>query len=69
MEYITLDETDQRVINAAIDVVVQNYREGRHSVGAAVLCTSGIIYAGANIESCGYGPCAEPIAIGTDQQR
>jgi cytidine deaminase len=65
MEYFPLDETDQSVINAAIDVVVQNYREGRHSVGAAVLCTSGNIYAGVNVESCGYGPCAEPIAIGT----
>lgn len=65
MEYFTLNETDERVIEAAIDVVVRNYREGRHSVGAAVLCASGSIHAGVNIETCGYGPCAEPIAIGT----
>lgn len=65
MQYFPLDETDQRVIDAAIDVVVRNRREGRHSVGAAVLCASGKIYAGVNIDTCGYGPCAEPIAIGT----
>jgi cytidine deaminase len=25
---------------------------------------SGRIYTGVNVESCGYGPCAEPVAIG-----
>ena len=64
MEYFALDERDETVIKAAIDVVVRNYREGRHSVGAAVLCASGNIHVGVNVESCGYGPCAEPIAIG-----
>ena len=65
MNYVALDAGDHHVIKAAVEVVVRNYREGRHSVGSAVLGASGRIYAGVNIESCGYGPCAEPIAIGT----
>jgi cytidine deaminase len=34
------------------------------TIGAAVLCASGACYLGVNIEACGYGPCAEPVAIG-----
>jgi cytidine deaminase len=64
MEYFQLNETDEQVIKEAVGVIERNYCEGRHSVGAAVLCASGNIYAGVNIESCGYGPCAEPITIG-----
>ncbi|HEC94039.1 MAG TPA: cytidine deaminase [Candidatus Kaiserbacteria bacterium] len=30
-----------------------------------LLCASGKIYTGVNVDSCGYGPCAEPITIGT----
>jgi cytidine deaminase len=29
-----------------------------------MLAGSGRVYTGVNIEACGYGPCAEPIAIG-----
>jgi cytidine deaminase len=64
MKHFALDPNDERAIKTAIDVIERNYHEGRHDVGAAVLCASGNIYAGVNIESCGYGPCAEPIAIG-----
>ncbi len=28
----------------------------------AVLAGSGRVYTGVNVEACGYGPCAEPIA-------
>jgi len=55
---------DKKLIDEAIAVIKRNYAEPRHTVGAAVLCASGKIYTGVNIESCGYGPCAEPIAIG-----
>jgi len=55
---------DDELIAAARDVLRRNYHKERHSVGAAVLCGSGRIYAGINVEACGYGPCAEPIAIG-----
>jgi cytidine deaminase len=55
---------DKALIAAASEVLARCYRAGRHTVGAAVLCPSGKIYVGVNVEACGYGPCAEPIAIG-----
>ena len=67
-----IDDRDRELIKAASAAVERNYVAHRHSVGAAVLCSSGRIYAGVNVESCGYGPCAEPIAIGraiTDGER
>jgi cytidine deaminase len=64
MQYIDIDVDDKKLIEEAIAVIKRNYAEPRHTVGAAVLCASGKIYTGVNIESCGYGPCAEPIAIG-----
>jgi cytidine deaminase len=64
VKYEEIDSQDQELIEAATDVIRRNYRKGRHSVGAAVLGASGRIYTGVNVESCGYGPCAEPVAIG-----
>jgi cytidine deaminase len=64
MNYIEIDEKDKELIKAAKEVLQKNYTEPQHTVGAAVLCSSGKIYVGIDIESCGYGPCAEPIAIG-----
>ena len=64
MTYPSIDEKDQELINAAVAVIRRNYRDERHTVGAAVKCSSGRIYVGVNIDSCGYGPCAEPIALG-----
>ena len=65
MKHQQIDSTDQKLIEAAKEVIQKNYHPNRHCVGAAVLCASGKIYTGINIEACGYGPCAEPIAIGT----
>ena len=65
MKYLDIDATDQKLIDEAISVISKNYSEPRHTVGAAVLCSSGRVYTGVNVESCGYGPCAEPIAIGS----
>jgi cytidine deaminase len=64
MAFEPLDEQDHQLIAAAVDVLHRNYRPGRHTVGAAMLAGSGRVYTGVNIEACGYGPCAEPIAIG-----
>jgi len=64
MVFVQLDAEDRRLIEAAADVLERNYHPVRHTVGAAVLCSSGRIYTGINVEACGYGPCAEPIAIG-----
>jgi len=64
MQYVDIDADDQKLIDEATAIIKKNYAEPRHTVGAAVLCSSGNVYTGVNIESCGYGPCAEPIAIG-----
>ncbi len=64
MELVDIDATDVKLIEAAVDVIRRNYRADRHSVGAAVLCSSGKTYAGVNLDSCGYGPCAEFVAVG-----
>jgi len=53
------------LISAATDVLQKNYHPVKHTVGAAVRCGSGRVYTGVNPEACGYGCCAEPIAIGT----
>ena len=60
-----INQEDQQLINAATEVIRRNYKNPRHTVGSAVVCGSGKIYSGVNVESCGYGPCAEPIAVGT----
>lgn len=65
MTFLPLTPDDEKLIEAARDVLRRNYVPVRHTVGAAVRCSSGRIYTGINVEACGYGPCAEPIAIGT----
>lgn len=64
MSFEPLDERDHQLIAAARDVLHRNYQPVRHTVGAAVLAGSGRVYTGVNVEACGYGPCAEPIAVG-----
>lgn len=64
MDILPLDDNDQKLIQEAQNTLQKVYYPGRHTVAAAVLCASGKIYTGINIEVCGYGPCAEPIAIG-----
>ena len=65
MRTYELDSQDQQLIDAASSVLEQNYDAERHTVGAAVLTGSGKIYSAVNVESVGYGPCAEPIAVGS----
>jgi cytidine deaminase len=64
MQLLQLDAEDYSLVQAAQDVLERNYHPVRHTVGAAVLCPSGRTFTGINVEACGYGPCAEPIAIG-----
>ena len=52
------------LIDAAEAALRRAFRPEQHTVGCAVLAASGRIYAGVNIKACGYGPCAEPIALG-----
>ena len=64
MTFLPIDADDEKLIEAARNVLRTAYLPGRHTVGAAVLCPSGRVYVGVNVEACGYGPCAEPIAVG-----
>jgi len=65
MEIYELDDLDHELIAAASTVLERNFDAERHTVGAAVLTGSGMIYSAINVESVGYGPCAEPIAVGS----
>lgn len=62
--YHTLDASDLELIARAYDTLKRCYCDPKHTVGAAVLCGSGSMYTGVNIEACAYGPCAEPVALG-----
>lgn len=64
IHYQALDSRDRELIQVAAAVLERNFKHPGHTVGAAVLCASGQVYAGVNLESCGYGPCAEQIAVG-----
>ena len=64
MQFEEIDSKDEALIEAAREVLQKRYRDDRHTVAAAVLSGSGQVYVGLNIEACGYGPCAEPIALG-----
>ncbi len=64
MDFFEIDEIDRNLAEAASGVLERNYFYPRHTVGSAVLCSSGKIYTGVNIETVGYGPCAEAITIG-----
>jgi cytidine deaminase len=65
MEFQPITGKDEKLIEAAVEILEKRYRLPRHTVAAAVLCDSGQIYTGINVEAVGYGPCAEPIAIGS----
>lgn len=64
MKTLPLNTADNILISAAVAAIRANYSHPRHTVGAAVRCASGQVYTGVNIETCGYGPCAEPVALG-----
>jgi cytidine deaminase len=64
MEYTEVDPQSLTLIEAARDVIKSNFEDGKYTVGSAVLCQSGKIYVGVNIDTCGFGPCAEPVALG-----
>ena len=64
MAFRRIDAEDKKLIDTAREALKRAYLRHCHTVGAAVLCPSGKVYVGVNVEACGYGPCAEPIAIG-----
>lgn len=64
MQYQEIDAQDQQLIEAARAVIQRNFTEWNNTVGAAIRCGSGKVYAGVNIDSSGFGACAETIALG-----
>jgi len=56
--------TDQELIKIAKNLLKKTYHKGRHVVAAALRTEDGQIYTGVNLDVSGYGPCAEPVAIG-----
>lgn len=60
-----LEKQDWDLVEQATKVIKDNYDRVRynHTVGAAVRCKNGAVYAGVNVYSV-HGACAEVIAIG-----
>lgn len=65
MKKYTVTNSDREIIEAALGVLRQDFgdKSHYHTVGAAVRCSSGKIYAGINCDGI-HGSCAEFIAIG-----
>jgi cytidine deaminase len=59
-----LTKADRELVQAARSALRADMNPRRHGVGCAIRAKSGRIYVGVNVEACGYGPCAEPVALG-----
>jgi len=65
MDFFPINIEDQKLIEAAREVIGRNFTGELHSVGAAVRTASGKVYAGVNLDSrSGFGSCAEAITLG-----
>ena len=66
MERLPLNNKDRELIRLALDVLERNFDDGvyHHTVGCALLCSSGEIYTGVNCDGI-HGSCAEYITVGT----
>lgn len=59
-----ITSADQELIKTAEDLLKSVYHKKRHVVAAALRTVDGQTYTGVNLDVSGYGPCAEPVAIG-----
>jgi cytidine deaminase len=64
MDLSPLTDQDKQLIEVAQEVLRKNYVPGRHTCAAAVLTPGGAVFTGVSIQTCGYGTCAEPVALG-----
>lgn len=57
---------DREIIQAARDIMLKRWVEGRHSIGAAIRTKSGNLFVGVHVEAnCGrISICGEAVAIG-----
>lgn len=65
MKRYKLTDSDQKLIQAGLEVLAQNFDDGiyNHTVGCALLCKNGNIYKGVNCDGI-HGSCAEYITMG-----
>ncbi len=65
MERAECNEADMALIEAALEVLKENFDDGvyRHTVGCALRCANGKIYRGVNCDGI-HGSCAEYITMG-----
>lgn len=65
MKYYPITESDNALINMALEVLAKNFDDGvyNHTVGSAIRCVNGNIYKGVNCDGI-HGSCAEFISIG-----
>lgn len=56
---------EQRVLEAANDLIIRLQNDPLHSVAAAAMDTAGHIYTGVNVSHFTGGPCAELVVLGT----
>ena len=64
MKPTPLTKADRELVRAARGALRADMNPRRHGVGCAIRGESGRVYVGVNVEACGYGPCAEPVALG-----
>ena len=57
---------DQEIIQAARDLMLERYVEGRHSIGAAIRTRSGNLFVGVHVEASNgrISLCGEAVALG-----
>lgn len=60
-----INQQDKKLINTALKVLAENFDDNiyHHTVGCAILCKNGKVYAGVNCDGI-HGACAEYITIG-----
>lgn len=65
MVFYEITAADRELIRIALDKIEQNFDHQRynHTVGAAVRCKNGNIYAGVNCDGI-HGACAEYVTMG-----
>jgi cytidine deaminase len=63
--YSELSEVEQKLVDAAVEARKNAYcRYSDHSVGAALLTKSGLIFTGCNVENAAWATiCAERVAV------
>jgi cytidine deaminase len=59
-----IDDAERKLIETAQETLKKNYVPGRHITASAVLCASGNVFTGVDIETTGHRTCAEPVALG-----